>query len=1470
MSVPSFQVPPDRFSQTTQEYVDQLMQIEEAMWDQTITQQFAHAKTSILRQGDHDSIMAIAGRIDEAESISRSIRLGTLQRSVEQAEQAMQNARKTVLDSKIRAATQAFQGATGYSKEAAKKAIDLAKSAYNKSKPVVEQAGERLRRAKDILSQDIKELADATRSGAKDAIAKAGAKVEAARGAVRDASSAFYQATADQTKSLADLAASASIEAGNKAVQEIMGFVMSTIKQLLGPLEAVYKELAIIAKRMEGELKQLAAAGAEVAELELHGVVTDEVDTQMRNYSANLIDNYQSATSNIPRTLGDAEALDRAIATGDLDVFIPSSTRYFCQVSDALAELRQIGSSAQGFLDMLIKPIRAVFLVLRAAVSGVAAASAKILEKIVGEYVVRVAQVAAEASAEIAFRALSWWFSVEAQLVLFGIAAISDAVKLHNWSRWLDDMIQRITLGLAPTPDSIKFAEYPDFTQVLHKGGEDDPTQVKEERIPFIFEMSDYREYKVTIDFWAAQWKKLAKTQGHTYKPYRPLPPFQGLIRRTGKYIKLPNNPQASGVSDAELRKSQELEQDLAAGYIVDENNLTPSKGADLAAIFPKDPRKGPRNLSAFPYFSSSFTWPNPAGQFVSLQGTFTRSEMDPDIVALFELWAKQGTYGPHYNMAKTRTAQLKAMKANQLDLQQFLQPSLDYPPIWGYIDLWVKSASGRRALGAIEMPRLTLQEFQRLRTLRSGIRAPQGFDTIPYPQFQIPVEWFADKGLPMYWNVVSDTPSSYTGYTVQMLEAHRVKMGYYPVDGLALEFYNTALTQGILVRQVVTSAFQTRLPLLTRGKVESAERPFLASIQKFVNSYNQYMGALDNTHKAKKAAVESELTQQTFNLWVEDTKELRKTTWDYIRMFKHEFVAQLMFQTQSWAHSQHQDIMRAWANAVKGADIPLNQNAYHRLLFVGRFAEAVYAIDPNKYKEKRKEMEKVTGPWLSHQLITTGITGSDIASWAARTAISLVVETPFPKDIIKGDVDLAVLMGNLHATITVIANPAKVVILAFKGTQNFWEWVIDFDFSQGDFGSIRQHGKNQQQYDFGVSDSADTKGEVAKLELWDSEAQMLVHSGFLRAWNHFKTEVNQALYKVYQAHPDVQDLIVTGHSLGAGIAGIAAIEVPAVPRSVPVKNKYGMFMGRTKIQYVRPHVYLFSSPAIGDTRYSHHFLTMTSETVNVFMDGDFITMVPPFLIPSQNRFFSMWRDSKQLIERMADITERPVAGIAGLLSFAFKAVNLPFDLTVFGDGHGNWDKDKIAEGMSRIYFSWNEHRAVRAAGSFLRLTKGQPDLALEVPGNDPGSTTNGLKDALQAVANIEDKRAILLARHDISNVLTELESVAQRYPDFFADARGRMPQWSDAGTFTPGHHKKIPHKTQELLTQGEIIGYAETKHHHHAWSIVGEEDILAEQSVMFPFTVNELAGSVTRAHKRQRLESGQEYFGHGHRGYEG
>lgn len=543
------------------------------------------------------------------------------------------------------------------------------------------------------------------------------------------------------------------------------------------------------------------------------------------------------------------------------------------------------------------------------------------------------------------------------------------------------------------------------------------------------------------------------------------------------------------------------------------------------------------------------------------------------------------------------------------------------------------------------------------------------------------------------------------------------------------------------------------------------------------------------------------------WKLYLLDTQSTR-TQWGYISKVRTLLLVETQQTVNVLSGVRKSKIWERWIATISRTGVPLNTNRYHRLTFVGRLNQLVYAEEATRKYALEEELEKVGGRILENRLITTGSI-SDIASHSWAKAIEKRSITALTEVF-----DVPVFFGNMHCRIIVMEKPKLTCFIVFRGTTNAWEWVVDLDFTSAEFGTIVE-GSLPGTFEMVMSGKS---GSTSLSNLVQgSPDTFTLHRGFLRAWLAFKPEVTRQLLDIYEMYR-IEDVIVTGHSLGAGITQIACLELP----SVPTGRKHTTMGHTQQVVYKRPHAYMYASPAVGDTRFAWHFVNQTSESAHAYIDGDIVTMIPPLLLPSKESWGVEVRDS--YFNDVVKLTESGsgAGGVAWYIaSRAFQGMNIPYTPDAWKT-NGSWDWTKVAAGITSINIAFMKHRALHGGGVFVRLDEDLSGAFIE-QASDPGSSDSTLSTL--AVGVIDHQ--LLLSRHSINNIVVALENVSKQNPDLFNEIdKAQNVSWDDAVSIPPPLIEPIPYEIEKALEKGKIIAMGYTSKKYAPFQIVPLNEI--------------------------------------------
>lgn len=155
-----------------------------------------------------------------------------------------------------------------------------------------------------------------------------------------------------------------------------------------------------------------------------------------------------------------------------------------------------------------------------------------------------------------------------------------------------------------------------------------------------------------------------------------------------------------------------------------------------------------------------------------------------------------------------------------------------------------------------------------------------------------------------------------------------------------------------------------------------------------------------------------------------------------------------------------------------------------------------------------------------------------------------------------------------------VISSYQDNIIISFRGTKYINEWTDDFDYEQVYFLKDANNGLKESLDDINLAPS--------------------VHKGFYDLYNIIRDQILLTLKKL---DPNkTKNIIITGHSLGSGIATICLIDL--------YYEKYNNLL-----------CYVFASPRVGNEKFSKLFDNL--KLYNIMNSLDMIPTLPPSVCPN-------------------------------------------------------------------------------------------------------------------------------------------------------------------------------------------------------------------------------------------------------------
>lgn len=160
-----------------------------------------------------------------------------------------------------------------------------------------------------------------------------------------------------------------------------------------------------------------------------------------------------------------------------------------------------------------------------------------------------------------------------------------------------------------------------------------------------------------------------------------------------------------------------------------------------------------------------------------------------------------------------------------------------------------------------------------------------------------------------------------------------------------------------------------------------------------------------------------------------------------------------------------------------------------------------------------------------------TGLFAIDMVARVLQASKGTTLELPHGFKLVK---TFTRTSKNDSVLFGVLAKHENLTVLAFKGTTSLEEWKIDFNVKQQS--TILTQTPLQQRLPFRTAHITVTEKDPGCGRVLDPMA----HAGFLSVYMQFRDELLQAL----ASDPPGKRLLVAGHSLGAGVGTIAALDI--------------------------------------------------------------------------------------------------------------------------------------------------------------------------------------------------------------------------------------------------------------------------------------------------------------------------------------
>lgn len=1162
------------------------------------------------------------------------------------------------------------------------------------------------------------------------------------------------------------------------------------------------------------------------------------------------------------RMVEQIEEYKRLAEKGDIDIMLKYAVKWnspsFRLYANAIDEVKDLWE-VQKWHDWLnpFKYIawigKFVAFVSKNVLAAIAAFIETLAWTLVGEagsriavYIMEVTGIIGRFGLEVLELVLSW----EVQAVLFLREAVNDLSKANNIQTYFDDQLREIcTAGLGNyILGDVLIKEYPRVTELKsHKG------KSSQQQAGRLDEM-DSEENHMALNFWGEQYLKALKQQGYKVHPYSKWKPLKNRFVLPGQYIDLRNHPLET---DEQVEECIQIESKLDFGELVNKDgDLVNDKGAHLILFKDYWPKRDHmvRNFTQFPIYQRSIVWPDKKGVYQATGGSFDPNEIDPQIREQFIKWAESGKWGPIYNTSQNAEVRKAAIETNKADLANFLKPQYEYPTSVLDIDAWVNGNNGKKRIMSESIFSMQADSFAKKWNYIPSQKTDHQYMGVETTNHS--------PGTVIVYDV-----NEYIFHSSDYVEEYKKKVGSYPVDKAARNFYYEVVKHKkyIFNRQEVkmigTSAIITYKPDSRRATNFEVKHYSIT-----FDMMRNYEKALKKKVQGINDAFELAAEETLWTLFLHDTSSTR-TVWGYIKKHKVQFLEELQAQTKAAAGKNRAKVWKEWLNLLHRQSPPLNTDTYHQLQFMGNLNGLLFNEIPEMSNKVQKLLKDKMGPFLVDEVVSTGMSAGDLRTWA-KLAKNVIWE--------KKSQDWTTILADIHCRIIVTAKPTYTMFVMFHGDEGFMEQVLKLDIDGADFNTLVQKpgghweisnlNKNEKKEKKKKEDEKNKKDltPVDKRTIYTDMGTFMIHSGWSRAWKILKPGVIKVIDDTIKSKKyPLMNIIVSGYSVGASIAQVAMMEIPSFKR--PHSDVW-----------LRPNGYMYSSPTVGDSRFSTLYRTQAQTSINVYNENDLTCITPVLLLPNEDEWAETRRDYLAEFFALTGKEKGSLANIMASISLITgpTGLHLPkiFQPYEWLTPEGQLDMHKVQLNAVELFSAYNNYRAVRGGGLFIKMLSDSPGELEEKP-YDMGVGVNGIHEIAKTVTG--DKR--LNSLHQLSTLMVNLDALAAKHPDLIADMDGKAPAWApptppgpgpgpgptpppgpgpnpnpDPGPSPgPSHMDPI---VKKYISQGTVIGFAHSKKRYRPWSIVPITDVDHETSVLFPFRIKAQQGVYKLHDRRQKI----------------